>query len=128
MFKLYSLRLKVVSVSAVIILFFGTLAKSFVFFRGLSAITDQSKEDIKDLIEIQSTQVDMVFDFVEETVENIATSDDIVAYVERGALESENAFIVNELELHDHSGMFSAIYIMDPSGLTVVSTDPTFTG
>lgn len=128
MFKLYSLRLKVVSVSAVIILFFGTLAISFVFFRGLSAITDQSKEDIKDLIEIQSTQVDMVFDFVEETVENIATSDDIVAYVERGALESENAFIVNELELHDHSGMFSAIYIMDPSGLTVVSTDPTFTG
>ncbi len=120
-----SLKNKITLSVLIVIFFFGSLATIFVFTTVRNAFFEQEKDHIKYLVSHQTEGLNRVFLYSRDLAKNIAGLHEIKEYIKN------NSFFYDERItqlLHDYNigNMYSAIYLLDKKGTTLVSTEPSF--
>lgn len=125
--KFISLSTKITISAIAIILFFGTIA-CFVIYQQL--FTKMMAREKAALLQVSKTHISdtiLTLQHGQEIAHQIAVDPKVIAYVGNHVSVQEPA-VLAELNLYNIGQNFSALYIMDSFGNTLVSTDPTFVG
>ena len=125
--KIKSLKLKIILLSTSVILFFGMLAILFVFFEGFSVLKKQGIQNLSEVTAVQTVALSTTFENARTRIDHLAHNNSVTPYLEHSEAESA-ADVLRHFELNNRDEVFSVIYLMDTDGLTLVSTDPRFTG
>lgn len=120
-----SLRAKIILVTVIVIVFFGSLACFFVFFYSRNNFLKNEKESIQALALAQAEVGRAVFDQSSKLLETLVAKDYIINYLQtEPALQDE--LILAKLESYNVNNNYLAIYLLNTEGDTLVSTDPSF--
>ena len=109
------------------ILFFGFLAVLFVYIETKSALLHQEENNLIALSSLKARGVNNIFDSGKNLVKIISKEDFILDYLKNDPVLGEEE-VTRHLNHFNVSGLYSSIYIMSTSGITLVSTDPSFVG
>lgn len=112
-----------VTVVVVIVFVFVGVMEYISIYNGY--VRERTEDYLKQTIET-ANKAAQVFDYGREIARLISTQDDVKAFVENRAVSKQT--VLAKLQHYNENGFFSAIYILDRSGLTRISTDVTFEG
>lgn len=120
--KLTSLRSRLVIIVGLVVFIFGTLATLFVYEYSHRRFLKQGQENQEKTVLFQAREITNNFIHYRQIVEQLANRSEIKQQLSQPKENNQEAtdiltsFIIPE--------QFLAIYLMDRSGLTTVSTDP----
>jgi PAS domain S-box-containing protein len=122
-----TLRQKILYTIIGIILFFGSLASISTYYVSKNILSNIKQENLLIATTIQSHKTREVFNHSQNLVKTIANQSNIISLFENSTLKDQEHVVEHGL-LHDFNinNMYSAIYLMDQTGLTLVSTDESF--
>jgi C4-dicarboxylate-specific signal transduction histidine kinase len=123
-----SLKNKIILSITLIIFVFGGLAVVSVFFYSRNEIRERSEQDLNILSSGIAHNTTQILNQISLTVKNISQREEVVEYMDSGAEEHQELYILQELQEHNIGDIYSAIYLMLPDGTTVASTDESFVG
>ncbi len=128
-FHLNSINLKVISVTLVTILVFGSLAIIGTRYLLLNQISQQKEIDLQNILENGASVISQKYSEAKSIAQNIATDDTSQAYLAKPYDPKNNSELLNHhLELLNLDGSYSAIYLINRYGIAVASTDRSFIG
>ena len=122
-----SFRSKLLLSIILIILFFGSAATYAVFCFSKDTFIENSKTELTLLTAEKSKEIKQVFYQAQLLAETISVQPRIIDYLQTSQ-ELQKEDILEQLKSYNIGQLYSAIYIMDPAGLTLVSTDQSFVG
>ena len=123
-----SLRKKLVISISLVVLIFGLIATFGIFYYAKNAIFDLQKESLKKITVEQSHETRQLFDDIKGLTHTLADQEKILRYLEDTDRQLQEEGVLGYLNSYNIINAFSAIYLMDAEGLTLVSTDETFVG
>jgi C4-dicarboxylate-specific signal transduction histidine kinase len=125
--KQLALQTKINLSVVLLILSFGIIVTLFVFYQSLNLLTFYAKENLNAIITEQSQILNVVFSNSEMLVKSMANNEQVIHYMSDPSSEN-NDVLLSEIQKYNINDAFSAIYLIDISGETLISTDPTFIG
>lgn len=123
-----SLRSKLILSIITLILFFGATAIFVITRYTHDLILGLEKEDLEIIAIEQSHEVGQIFSTVSQLVLTIASHEQTVSYMIDQSDEEVAEHLFHDLQGYNVGDAFSAIYLMDKDGNTLMSTDPSFVG
>lgn len=114
-----------------VIVFFGTLASLFVGYSTFNKLITLKKESLLIATVNRSSKVELVFSWSESLVQSVAGWNEVSELLKIKSdkdLQEAHDHLLSHLHLLNVNDSYSAIYLMDQTGLTLVSTDPRFEG
>ena len=124
----HSLKNKIILSITLIIFVFGGLAITSVFFYSRDEIKKEVEQDLATLSSGIANNTAQILNHISLTAKSISQREEIIEYLDSGAEERQESYILQELEEHNIGNIYSAIYLMLPDGTTVASTDKDFVG
>lgn len=122
-----SLKNKLIITVILAFIFFGTIANVFIFRNIKETFLEITKEEITVLNSEKASSLADIFKGGQDLSKLIAQNNKIIDYLE-GDIELQDKTILEILNNYNIDDSYSAIYIMNPSGMTLVSTNPAFVG
>ncbi|KKU36674.1 MAG: Two-component sensor kinase [Candidatus Wolfebacteria bacterium GW2011_GWC2_46_275] len=123
-----SFKKKVVLVIITVMFFFGTLATIAVYGMMQRTISVLAIEYFESIVIQQEETLTNVFNNSKSFVQHLAAHDEVIKYLQQEDPQPQDAFLLAHFTRFDIDHSYQAIYLMDMTGRTVVSTDPTFVG
>lgn len=127
MTNLKKVKLKLVFAIVLIIVFFGTLATVLIFNKTKDNFIELKEKDLKTITLLQAGHIDQIFiqskGLAKALAENSCSSDFLIDKEGR-----DHEAMLETLENFNTEEYYSAIYLMDQDGDTLVSTDSSFEG
>ncbi|MFA6525269.1 MAG: ATP-binding protein [Patescibacteria group bacterium] len=128
MSKRKSLQKKLILSVASIILVFGIIATSFVYWEVKRGVYDYTKQDYDAIASLQSRRTNNLLDSGKRVVTTASEQEQLVEYMSSDSKEIQNTDMLEFLRQYNLGDLYSAIYIMSPDGVVLVSIDPEFLG
>jgi len=119
------LRNKIILSVVAIISIFGFLAVGTVFVYTKKTLIEKKQQELILLMNHQTFEISKIFENLTKSVQTISKQDFIREYL-GGEREIQNKDVLEALRHYDMDGKYSAIYLMDLSGKTLVSTSEDF--
>lgn len=126
LFQNVSIKVKALIPTIFTILFFGSIATIFVYRQTVNNLLTVEKRKISLIAEKQAKETVKFFRMGTFVVDSISSHPDVINYSsDKSQQDPETLELLKNYNLGDS---FLSIYIMDKSGVTLVSTDPAFVG
>jgi C4-dicarboxylate-specific signal transduction histidine kinase len=122
-----SLKTKLILSIVFLIFVFGALAAYAVFLYSKETFIDNEVQVLELLTIEQAQETGRVFEYSQKLVETIAHHIGVNEHF-YGETLLQDTDILHELESYNIADMYSAIYIMDKDGNTLISTNQSFVG
>ena len=119
---------KIIFIVLVIILFFGSIAAVAVYFQAKNILTEKQTQNLSVILNNEAELVAKDFSYVEKLVLTVATQSQLQQYLSQSSPLLQSPDILNFLSSYNLNQDYSAIYLMDVKGDTLVSTDESFIG
>jgi len=110
-----------------IILFFGVLAGYVLYRQTFSVLMELKRSELLRLTTEHALDTVQILNYGRKVVKQVASSKQVVDYM-AGTPDPQNKTLLSELHKYNIASDFLAIYILDVTGVTMVSTDPSFVG
>jgi C4-dicarboxylate-specific signal transduction histidine kinase len=123
-----SLKNKLTLSTVLIILTLGLVATYFIFNYSRQVLVESAEENLRLLTTQQTIVVGEIFEQSRVMVQTMSQQSSIIEYFESNNREFQDDHVLEHLSLYNIGGYFSAIYVMDMDGLTLVSTNESFIG
>lgn len=117
-----SLKSKIISRFSLVIVIVGILTVSIVFFLSIKQSTDQTKKYLLDSVQEKSYELQSYFERTKRKVLVYSGKELVVDQFSK----KNYSLVLPTLELLKDANEYMAVYAMDATGRTVVSTDPRF--
>ncbi len=111
-----------------LVVFFGLVATYMVYVSVNKLLTREKEESYKNIANEHSYIVKQLFDYASLVPQQLALNPKVVSYLESGNSVIQDSEILRLLEDFRFENVLSTVYLMDRTGNTLVSTDPTFVG
>lgn len=122
--KFISIRSKVLITVFVTTLIWGVISTYIVYQRTSTVLIEHTTESLINTTSLQEEKLSQLISANFQLAETIAQNKTIRQYLE---VQNENTAILNELlENYNIADNYSAIYVLDTEGKTLLSTDPNF--
>ncbi|MDD2656590.1 MAG: PAS domain S-box protein [Patescibacteria group bacterium] len=121
-------RYKLIFLSIVTILFLGLLSVTFVYSYIKNNLILEKTETFKTFVFVKSEEVKSVLNSVDYLLTNVKNDEAIEVYLSQSDRKKQDEVLLKNLDSYNIANLFSAIYVMDINGNTLVSTDPSFVG
>ena len=123
-----TLKTKLVVSILATVLFFGSVATGAAFLYTRNVILNLQKDTLLNLTLDQSQVTNKFLSNFNQISISLSEQEDVKAYLSGEQRIPQDESILTHLNYYNVGNNFSAIYIMDMSGQTLVSTDPSFVG
>ncbi len=123
---LNSLKNKLMFAMVIIITFMGVLATYSVFLYSKNVISQNEKDSLTTIVSEQTQQVYLLLEQSTELSKIISQQDFIVNYLNNEEKEKQDIDVLNKFESYNINNTYSSIYLLNPDGTTLVSTDESF--
>lgn len=124
----HSIIIRLLVPTALTIITLGLIATYFVHNRITNTLLKQTYTDTQNTALIFADRMNRRFTTSHSLINNITNLSLIKSYYEQKSPPIQDPQILARLKEENHDQDFSAIYLMDLQGNTLVSTDPTFVG
>jgi PAS domain S-box-containing protein len=111
-----------------IILVFGALATICVYLFARNELVDKEKYTLEQVSTEQSHEINQILQNTQKLTRLIANNETVRLYFLGKDLKLQDEKTLKELGSYDLGAQYSAIYLLDLQGNTLVSTDPSFVG
>src|SRR6056297_649682 len=111
-----------------VVLVVGVLATVTIFFVSRNQFIDYEKRDLAQIALRSNYEVERFFQDQRQFVAHMAEQPELREYLIRATTTPGDAEVLDVLKKYHLESKFSAIYLMDSIGETLVSTNPDFTG
>jgi len=118
------LKLTISVVSAIIV--FGLIAVGSVFLYSKNIIFELQKENLRKIGTEHSHEARQIFDNIMQMSATLGRQEDIKEYLSSDEVILQEPHILQHLNIFNIEELFSAIYVMDKDGHTLVSTNLSF--
>lgn len=125
---LKSLKAKIILSIICVLVAFGMGVVVVIFFTVQNSILENKTKDFRITLIEQAHQVEQSFFFSQLLAKTIASQADIIAYFQNPSRSPQEPHILEHLKLYNVGGIYSALYLIEPSGTTLISTDERFVG
>lgn len=124
------IRTKIIIVTIVLILVFGGIATYSVFTLTKNNLINLAESNLTQYVVSQGGEVDLIMSFSSELSKSIAENPDMIKVLESDETSAEELEHLTELHLKTYNvgDSYSAIYVLDSEGTTIISTDENFVG
>ncbi len=124
---IFSLKFKIIISIVCLILFFGTLATAFVYFRTLKTINEFKSSQLSTLTLSQTEKILQRLNTTKSVLKTIADNPEVKSHL---STPGDNSYYAVDklLASQEIDDRFLAVYILDSSGKAIVSTDKRFIG
>ena len=119
-------RYKLIFLFLITILFFGILASVFVYSYIKSNLVSEKIDTFKTFVFVKSEEVKSVLNSVDYLLTNVKNDEAVEYYLSQNDKKPQDEVVLKHLDSYNIADLFSAIYIMDIEGNTLVSTDASF--
>src|SRR3989339_443131 len=119
-------RYKLIFLFLITILFFGILASVFVYSYIKSNLVSEKIDTFKTFVFVKSEEVKSVLNSVDYLLTNVKNDEAVEYYLSQNDKKPRDEVVLKHLDSYNIADLFSAIYIMDIEGNTLVSTDASF--
>ncbi len=132
--KKISIKIKVIVTVVSVILFFGAFATVGTFYFSKENLIESKKQDLISNNKSHASEIDQVFVHSKRLIKTISYQSQIIDFFSNNdfddAAQDGTLFdsVRTTLESYNLDSMYASIYILDNTGLTLVSTDRSFEG
>lgn len=123
-----SFKKKVVLVIVGVMLFFGALATITVYGMTQRTISMLAVRYLESVVIQQEATIAGVFKNSRSFVSHLAAQEQIITYMEQGDPQLQDGGLLKNFAAFDVDHQYQAIYVIDMTGKTLTSTDPSFVG
>jgi PAS domain S-box-containing protein len=124
--KKISIKVKLIFWITLIILFFGSFTALGVYIEAKKKLIGFKQDNLLLSTIKESSILANIFDNSKELVNKIAQRQELADYILEGERELQDPAVLNIFSNYNIGSNYSAIYLLDQDGLTLVSTDPSF--
>jgi C4-dicarboxylate-specific signal transduction histidine kinase len=110
-----------------VIIFFGTMATYVVYKYTQNSIYEITREQLSNTVLNITTEYEPIFSSTRTTTQVIAQDEELMAFLSNPSDTASEA-LLHKLDFFTPETLFDAIYLINPEGETIFSTDPTFIG
>ena len=122
-----SLKNKLTIIVVLIIFILNSFSSYLLFLYSKKIFIENQKTSLSLVVSKRADEIRQIFYQSSLLVGTICSYPDIVNYLKNDP-QAQNQDILSRLNSYNIGNQYSAIYIMDPQGLTLVSTDESFVG
>lgn len=124
------LKNKIIISIVSLILLFGSIATYAVFLMTKNNLVDLEKRNLASHVELHNNEISNVLLFSSELVSSLASNPQVIEVLTTDSSDKEatESLTNHFLKTYNIGDMYSAIYLMNTEGLTIVSTDISFVG
>lgn len=126
--KKRNIKIKLILWIVLIIFVFGGLAAIITYITSKSHAQERTVEHYRIITTLHADRLATVFNSSQKNAENLARQKELGAFLLSSKQQLQDKRILSILESGNVGNEFSAIYLMDLDGTTIVSTNPTFVG
>src|SRR3989339_1254579 len=121
-------RYKLIFLSIITISFLGILSVTFVYSYIKNNLILEKTETFKTFVFVKSEEVKSVLNSVDYLLTNVKNNKAVEVYLSQSDRKTQDEVVLKNLDSYNIANLFSAIYVMDINGNTLVSTDASFVG
>lgn len=122
----FNIKTKLILGVGLTIFVFGTIASMATYFVAKDYILELEVLDYRTISQMHAENLKNIFNNSKQLVINLAEHDNIKQYLLNPTHTIQDADVLGILQRRNIEGSYSAIYLMDKNGLTLVSTDTSF--
>jgi C4-dicarboxylate-specific signal transduction histidine kinase len=124
----FKIKQKITFIILIIILFFGLIASFIIYFKIKDTLFQKQYQNLFDNFENKSLLVDKDFFGTKKIISKVSNLIQIKEYLSQTSVNLQDESIFDILNSYNFNDNFSAIYILNKEGDTLVSTDKSFVG
>ncbi|OIP74289.1 MAG: hypothetical protein AUK08_00690 [Candidatus Pacebacteria bacterium CG2_30_36_39] len=125
-FNVYkSIFLRSALITATVIFSLGTIAAVLIYFQAKEFFIDIERKELVEQIDTKADKLELIFSLATKASEQIAKADNIRSFIETPTTE-EKDHVLQHLEIFNTQNSYDAIYLLDKTGVAIVSTDRSF--